>query len=131
MRSNPHCGGVPPDSPPGVVDIALHDGDHIPGYSSKAKEWDAELNRYIEQVMRYAFREATPFLTDRTDRNAETAKNLPTCARLRRDPSPASTTSIGSLRRTRNPVRAPVPGLTKIPMMTAAHSGTPAAVFVL
>ena len=50
--------------------------------------------------------------------------------RLRRalppPPPPASDPPLGRAA----PVRAPAPGLPKVPIMTAAHSGTPAAVFV-
>lgn len=38
----------------------LHDGDRIPRVLVKAKAWEAELNRYIGQVRRYAFYEKAP-----------------------------------------------------------------------
>lgn len=45
---------------PGVVDISLHAGDGTPKVLLEAKKWDASLDRYVEQLMRYAFQEAAP-----------------------------------------------------------------------
>ena len=42
----------------GIVDISLHKGDGVPVILLEAKSWDSNLNRHIEQVMRYAFHEA-------------------------------------------------------------------------
>ena len=47
-------------SKPGVVDIALHGGDGVPLLLLEAKKWKAPLDRYVEQLMRYAFQEAAP-----------------------------------------------------------------------
>ena len=49
-------------SKPGVVDIALHSGDKTPLILLEAKKWAAPLDRYVDQLLRYAFAEAAPIV---------------------------------------------------------------------
>ena len=49
-------------SKPGVVDIALHAEDGVPLVLVEAKKWKAPLDRYVDQLLRYAFAEAAPIV---------------------------------------------------------------------